>query len=74
MPATHVTSQVLQHKSVHKRYRGRHTFISLYFLPSMSVGRISESEFDESLTKFVEISSKLFDDWKIIDDEVKIAF
>ena len=29
-PATHVTSQVLQPKSVHKHYRGRHTFISLY--------------------------------------------
>ena len=29
--ATHVTSQVLQPKSVHKRYRGRHTFISLYW-------------------------------------------
>ena len=26
----HVTSQVLQPKSVNKRYRGHHTFISLY--------------------------------------------
>ena len=30
MSATHVTSQVLQPKSVKKWYRGRHTFISLY--------------------------------------------
>ena len=28
-PAQHVTSQVLQTESVNKRYRGRHTFISL---------------------------------------------
>ena len=29
-PATHVTSQVLQPKSEHRRYRGRHMFITLY--------------------------------------------
>ena len=28
--ATHVTSQVLQPKSEHRRYRGRHMFITLY--------------------------------------------
>ena len=28
--ATHVTSQVLQPKTVNKRYRGQHTFISVH--------------------------------------------
>ena len=30
--ATHVTSQVLQHKSVNKQYRGRHMVISVHSL------------------------------------------
>ena len=29
--ATHVTSQVLQPKTVNKRYRGQHTFISVHY-------------------------------------------
>ena len=40
-PATHVTSQVLQPKSVHKRYRGRHTFISLYCQSLRIIGNFS---------------------------------
>jgi len=42
----------------------------LAYLMKMSVGKISESEFEESLKNFVEISSKLLDDWKIIEDKV----
>ena len=36
-PATHVTSRVLQPKSVNKCYRGRHTFISLHCNGFMSL-------------------------------------
>ena len=36
----------------------------------MAGGRISESEFNDALEKFVELSAKLFDSWKIVRDPV----
>ena len=36
----------------------------------MSGGRISESEFVDVLQKFVDLSEKLFDSWKIVRDQV----
>ena len=37
---THVMSQVLQPKTVNKRYRGRHTFISVHMQWGMALRQI----------------------------------
>jgi hypothetical protein len=42
----------------------------MIFSDFSTAGKISQTEFEESLQKFVAISSRLRDDWKIVADQV----